>query len=180
MTTIVTAADLAHIQSTYPYLNVKPLTPQQERFILFLLRGLSVTAAERAVGYASGYGRNLLKEEHVQKILEYYKEHEFKDIRVSRDTLTTLLFEAHAKSATATEEIAAIRELGKMHDVYESDKRKGINVNTNIVNITNAKQVERLDDAQLLELAGFTSLDPVPTAREPVTIDVEAVHESNQ
>jgi hypothetical protein len=173
---LINDADMAHIQSTYPYLDIKPLTSQQERFILLLLRGLSVAAAERGVGYAEGRGKLTLKLDNVQKILEYYKQHEFKEIRVTRDSLTQLLFEAHAKSANATEEIMAVREIGKMHDLYEGDKHKGTTIqnNTQINNITSQRQVERLTDEQLMQLAGMQSLDPVRVPREtPVTIDHE-------
>jgi len=169
---LINAADLAHIQSTYPLLNIKPLTPQQERFLLLILRGMNVRAAERGAGYAEGSGSALLNQPHVEKILDYYREHEFKDIRVTRDGLTQLLFEAHAKAGCATEEIMAIKEIGKMHDLYEGDKHKGIKIQQNTLNmngkqvVTNTKQVERLSESELLQLCAFESLEPVPVSRE--------------
>lgn len=171
----ITDADIAHIQSTYPLLNIKPLNGQQERFILMILRGLNPPAAEKAVGYKRGSGTALLAKPEVKAILEYYRQYALKDIKVTRDTLTEMLFEAHAKAGSATEEIMAIRELGKMHDTYESDKRKGVNIKQTIVKggITNIKQIERLGDADLAELAGLPSLDPEPSNRNPVVIDAE-------
>jgi hypothetical protein len=169
---LVTDAELAHIQSTYPYLDIKPLNSQQEKFIMLLLRGIPLAAAERGVGYSLGRGRKTLELENVKKILEYFREHEFNDVRVTRESLTQLLFEAHSKAANATEEVMAVREIGKMHDLYESDRHKGTTIqhNTQINNITSQRQVERLTDEQLMQLAGMQSLEPKLVPRGTIVV----------
>lgn len=157
MTVLATPADISEIQSLYPYLNIKPLTRQMEQAMLLYMRGLSVAAASKGAGYKdSRVLKQFLDSEEGHVILEHLQRKQFNEIRVTREMLTNMLFEAHSKAATATEEIAAIRELGKMHDLYENEKRKGaVNVNINSdAKIINSKQIERMSDEQLLELAG--------------------------
>ena len=164
---LMSDADMSHLQSMYPYLNIQPLTSQQERFLLAILRGASVDSAEQAVGYTRGGGRRVLANESVAKILEYFRQHTFKDIRVTRDSLTNMLLEAHAKAANATEEVIAIREMGKMHGLYESDNQRATKVINQSLTINNtpqnAKQMERLSTAELLKLAELPDVVSLPT-----------------
>jgi phage terminase small subunit len=163
MGAIISDADISYLQQIYPMEGVVPLTGQQEQFLMHYMKGQSVAAAERAVGYAPGTGKKLLTQENVLVILEHLRSKAFDDIRVTREVLTQMLFEAHGKSATATEEINAIKELGKMHDMYEVDKRHQGNVTNVLVDkrVTNVKQIERASEADLLLLAGDSiSLDP--------------------
>lgn len=157
MTILATPGDISEIQSLYPYLDIRPLPRQLESAMLYYMRGFSVSAASRAAGYSTPKVlKDFLNSEEGHVIIEYLQNKHFQDIRVTRDQLTQMLFEAHSKAATATEEIAAIREIGKMHDLYENDKRKSA-VNLNIgtdVKLTNPKQIEKMSDQQLLELAG--------------------------
>lgn len=154
MAALVTAADIATIQSLYPWLEIRPLTSQQEQFLMYHLRGMSVAEACRAVGYSSSdTGRRLLAEERVQVILEYMRAREFNDVQVSLETLTAMLFEAHRKSATATEEIAAIRELGKLHAIYP-EVRRGADVTlVQINNHPTERQLARMSTEELMKLA---------------------------
>lgn len=162
MGALVPDAEIAYLQSVYPLAGIAPLTGQQEQFIMHYMRGQSIAAAERAAGYAPGRGKQLLGQPSIQAVIEHLREKTFKDIRVDRETLTQMLFEAHAKSANSMEEIAAIRELGKMHDLYEDAKNKGTKIQVNIdKSVTNIKQIERATDEELLKLAGETILlDP--------------------
>lgn len=155
MGSLITKTDLADLQSLYPYAGFeKGFTRQQEQFILHYVKGQSATAAARAAGY-SGSGTALLNDERIQRAIELLREKTLGEIRISRDMLNGMLLEAHAKSATATEEINAIRELGKMNGLYEADKQKASPVQINIGSqVSNVKQIERLSDKELLELAG--------------------------
>lgn len=162
MGALVSNSDIAYLQSLYPYAGLKPLTNQQEQFIMHYMRGAGVKEAELAAGYRPGAGNQLLGQERIQRVMEYLRQTYFQEMRVSRESLTTMLFEAHSHAANATEEIAAIREIGKIHGLYESDKQRGgphvVNIHGNVNNI---KQIERASDAQLIELAGETiTLDP--------------------
>ena len=180
---LVSDADIDHIRSLYPLLEIRALTPQQEKFVNMVLKAYSVTAAERAAGYAPGVGKKLLNEPHIQAVLAYFREHKLNDIKITRETLTEMLLGSHSKAANASEEIMAARELGKLHDLYESDKHKGIKIQNNINNIngatpqggvTSMKQVERMRDEDLFRLAGMPAeaLDPMPIERRvPVIIE---------
>ncbi|CAM3845506.1 hypothetical protein [Parendozoicomonas haliclonae] len=161
MGVLIPDAEIAEIQSLYPYLKVKPLTGQQEQLVMFVMRGLSIPAAAEQAGYRSAEkARQIVKREDVQAIMSYLRERHFQDTRVTRDLLTGMLFEAHSKSETATEEVMCIRELGKMHEIYPDSKRNLVETNTK-GEVTNIKQVRRMSDEELLKLAGGQlSLNP--------------------
>jgi len=155
----ITAGDIAYLQSCYPHADITPLTAQQEQFVLYVLRGFTPPQAAKAAGYKSHThsARSLMELDKVQAILSHLRSEELDNIKVTRDKLTIMLFEAHRKSATATEEITAVRELGKMHGLYEPEK-----VQTQSLHLHKVEQLERLDDAELVKLAGaedFTLLD---------------------
>lgn len=162
MGVLVSDADLAYLQSVYPLAGIEALTTQEEQFLMYHLKGQSIRAAEEAVGMSRGKGRKTLDKPGVETIIEYVREKEFKDIRITRETLTSMLLEAHAKGANATEEIMAIRELGRMYDLYEDAKHKGNTTNVLIdKRVQNIKQIERASDEELMKIAGETiSLDP--------------------
>ena len=154
--------DLVNVRSLYPYLRISPLTSQQEKAILLYFRGLTKAQAATEAGYTSHKGVGFLNSPEAVAIMDYLRADELQDIRVSRDSLTGMLLASHAKAATATEEIMAVREIGKMHDLYASDaNNKGGNTLIINGNVQNIKQIERMDDSKLLELAGFETLDPV-------------------
>lgn len=156
MGVLVTQRDIDYLQSLYPTAGIAPLTSQEEVFLMHYLRGQSTKAAEEAAGMAAGRGKKLLGRENVQKVLEFVTEQHLTDVRVTRDTLTQMLFESHAKSANATEEVMCIRELGKMHGLYESDKQRATKINqfNGDVQVNNVKQIERASEDELLRLAG--------------------------
>ena len=72
------------------------------------------------------------------------------DAGVTRDQLTNLLLESHRKSANATEEIMAIREIGKINGLYEDGKTPSLVINNNYFE----KQLDELSDEDLLQLSG--------------------------
>ena len=147
---MITAGDIAYLQSCYPHAQISPLSVQQEQFVLYVLRGLTPTQSAKAAGYAhpSTEGSRLMGLDKISLLLQHFRDEELSAIKVTRDNLTVMLYEAHRKSANSTEEIAAIRELGKMHGVYEAEK-------TESVQIHKVEQLERLDDAELIKLAAL-------------------------
>lgn len=159
MTVLVTPGELAELQALSPYLDIQPLPRQLEHAVCLYLRGMSITAAATAAGYSSTTMLNRwLKSDAGKAVLDYVQKKHMGDSKITRDQITQLFFEAHAKAANATEEISAVREIAKLHDLYENEKRKGnaaVNVQiNNVSNVSNAKQLERMTDTQLLELAG--------------------------
>lgn len=161
MGAVISDVHLAELQSLYPLCRFdQGFTGQQERFILYYMRGMSPPAAATAAGYSRpDQGDALLRDPRVKKAIDLLREREFYDVRVTRDKLNTMLFDAHAKAASTTEEVMAIKELGKLNGLYESDKQRAAQVQVNIgSNVQNVKQIERMDDKQLLELAGQPGL----------------------
>lgn len=180
MTTLITPGEIAELQALTPYLDIKPLPRQLEHAVCLYLRGMSPSAAAQRVGYSSPRQLNeWVKSEEGVKVLEYIQKKHFHEIRVTKDSITQMFFEAHAKAANATEEIAATREIAKLHDLYENEKRKGapqVNVQiNNTQNVTNQKQLERMTDEKLMELAGGGlgavfgpgAQDPEPVTESP-------------
>ena len=170
---LVTDADYRYLRSLYPLVRVRSLSSQEENCLLYHLRGMSEAEAARAAGYEDEQATaRLLRREDARLILGYLRDKTLGDARIDVERLTGMLLEAHRKSATATEEIAAVRELGKLHGLYpEQKKSPSVQINQQI-NVTNTTQLKRLSDAELLRLAGdnaaLTELLAPPT---PVTID---------
>jgi len=94
------------------------------------------------------------------------------DLEVTRNQLNLLLLEAHKKSATATEEVAAIRELGKINGLYEKmEPDITINIQQNV------HKLEVMSDAELLRLAGR---DEELLSNEPIEGDFEEVMDEEE
>jgi hypothetical protein len=153
------------------------LTAQQEHLVFLLASGVPPKAACKASGYAS---TSVLNNKRIKYALKYIGEERKDQIQVNRDKLTTMLYSAHANAANATEEIAAIRELGKMHDVYaqaQEDRKNNLHTAVQINNNT----VQQLTDQDLEKIAQLTAgelgperLEP-PTEGEPIPIEGELV-----
>lgn len=147
---------------------------------MLYVKGYSKTKAATEAGYKStGHVTKLLSSEEGKAILEYFREKLLEPINITRELLTTMLLEAHKKSATATEEVAVIRELGKMHDVYEDSKQNrqnkagSLSLVQNNLSITNVKQLDRLSDEELMQLAAEKLDFKLPPPVIDVTQDPE-------
>lgn len=169
MSVLVTPYELAELRTLTPYLDIKPVPRHVEKAAIYYLRGFSLQAAARAAGMQhSGPLKSWVESPEGNAVLEYVRGKHMQAVNVTRETITTMLFEAHAKAANATEEIAALKELGKLHDLYKSDERKtsSVNIQVNNTQINNHKQLERMSDEQLMALAGDivieTSLGKTP------------------
>jgi phage terminase small subunit len=136
------------------------LTKQQEQFVRYYLLGYSTIEAGKAAGYSKANASKLLNHPVVQRTLTYFREKEFDRIAVTRESITKLFFEAHRKSGNTTEEVAALREIAKMHGLYEPQR-----IQTISVNINSERHIEAATDADLLKLAGLgeTHFDPSST-----------------
>ena len=70
------------------------------------------------------------------------------------------------KAANATEQIMAIRELGKLNDLYP---RAGAPARGAVIEHgtpSSGRALQQMDDAQLLEHAGYESLEPERPIRD--------------
>lgn len=93
---------------------------------------------------------------------------------ITKNQLNLLLLEAHKKSANATEEVAAIRELGKINGLYErTEPDITINIQQNV------HKLEVLSDAELLKLAGrdeeLLTNEPIEAEYEEVEVNAEGI-----
>jgi|TARA_R100001086_G_C11766013_1_gene239507 hypothetical protein len=149
---IVTESDRAELQSHFPYagIHLNELSLQEERLLLFHLRGMSKAAAGRAAGY-SDIDRvySIFKQQKFQNALQYLRNEMREEIKFDKDTATTMYLEAHRKAATSTEEKNVVDSLCKLHGLFAPDNATQININVDKV-----QQLEKLSDAELLKLAG--------------------------
>ena len=124
--------------SHMPTVEHKVTNPQLEAYNRFLGYGLDHAQAMRAVG------ANALTPKPPSATPPPEQ-----DVTVTRNQLNLLLLEAHKKSATATEEVAAIRELGKLNSLYDAPEADiTINIQQNV------HKLEVMSDTELLKLAG--------------------------
>jgi len=148
----VTEEERIELQSHYPYAGVKlsELSVQEERLILFHLRGLTKAAAGRAAGYRNmDHVYEVFKKPKIQKAVEYLREEMREEVKFDRNTATTMYLEAHRKSATATEEKNVVDSLCKLHGLFAPEQATQVNINVDKI-----QQLERLPDSELLKLAG--------------------------
>ena len=162
----VTDEDRLELQSHFPYAGVKlsELSVQEERLILFYIRGMSKAAAGRASGYRNlDHVYDVFKKPKIQKAIEYLREEMREEIKFDKNTATTMYLEAHRKSATATEEKNVVDSLCKLHGLFAPEQATQVNIN-----VDKLQQLERLPDSELLRIAGVDSshLDPQGAATD--------------
>lgn len=142
-------------------------TAQEKQYLLFLLNGVKPLAAAKAVGATvpAAFVQRLNDDPRAQEVMAQVPAFQTEKVEITRDMLNVMLLDSHSRAATATEEIMAIRELGKMNDLYADAKHKGLkivnNIGTTQVSIA-AKRIEALSDEELLRLSGddILTLDP--------------------
>jgi len=168
---LLTDAEISYIQSLYPLLFIETPSAQIKQALLYYFSGFSRIAAAKEAGFATyePFSKYLASPEG-QAIVTYIRDTHFKDIRVDRELITTMLLNAHSRSANTTEEVMAIRELAKLHDLYPNEKRSSnVNVTVNQGNVTNLKQLTRMSDEDLLQIAS-PKLKKLLNLPEPVAV----------
>lgn len=140
-------------QSHMPYmgLNLNDLTVQQEKLVSLIASGMTVAAAGRGAGYASyATALDASKRPAVQKALQYYRENMREEVKFERANAHVMYMDAYNASATATEMKNTVDSLVKLHGLTQPDTAVQVNLNMNAT----SKQLERLSDEELLEIAG--------------------------
>ena len=148
----VSEEDRLELQSHFPYAGVKlsELSVQEDRFILYYLRGMSKAAAGRAAGYKNQDSvYEAFKRPKLVQAIEYLREEMREEVKFDRSTATQMYLEAHRKSATATEEKNVVDSLCKLHGLFAPEQATQVNINVDKI-----QQLERLPDSELLKLAG--------------------------
>ena len=148
----VTDEDRVELQSHFPYAGVKlsELSVQEERLILYFLRGMSKAAAGRAAGYKNmDHVYEVFKKPKINQALDYLRQEMREEVKFDSTTATQMYFEAHRKSATATEEKNVVDSLCKLHGLFAPEQATQVNIN-----VDKLERLERLPDSELLKLAG--------------------------
>jgi len=179
--------DYANLRGAYGYLDVDPLTTQQELFLLTHLRGISIKASAQAAGMTPTSAYALMKEPRINVIKDFFRKQLFDDARISLEMLNSMALEAHRKSANATEEFKGIETLAKLNQIggyapISVIKERQERDNERDITPRSAKQLESMSEDDLLKLADFDGLEdlnpqptrqnPQPTRREHVTENI--------
>ncbi len=186
MGALIPTKELEYIRSLYPLLQVPTFTCQQEQMVMLYMRGATKAAAAKAVGFVDSYQWNkFFKSEGVETVIQYLRDKEFSDIRVTRESITAMLLEAHSKAANTTEEVKAIDSLAKLHNLYPAANKGGgggTQVNVNLgkggelesMEVKNGKQIERMSDEQLVLIAEDALAEAV---LPPKVIEGRVIHD---
>ena len=157
--TVITSVEMDRLRTTYPLVDLDPLTAQEEKLLLYRLRGHSPAAAARACGMDKTRGVALLETEKFVILMDHLIQQMRPLVTVDRDLLNTMMLDSHAKASSVSDEMMVIRELGKINDLYPSEKKQ-ISINSTS-EIKNSRQLEQLSDEELSKISGdVIDLDP--------------------
>lgn len=154
------------LDEAYASLGIPRLSAQRESYVLFRVRGINPSAAAREAGFdrPSQTALELMEDDTLNLMISTLREISRHQaiaagaIDFTKDDATRLYLEAHAKSATATEEIKAVDSLVKLHGLATPEKVE--------VQITRRDQLEELDDDALIKMSGHDlTLDPSQYSR---------------
>ena len=98
-------AERNELQSHFPYMGLKlnELSIQEERLVLFYLKGMSKAAAGRAAGYQNMENvYAIFKKDSIQKAISYLRKEMVEEAKFDRNQATNMYLEAHRKSANST------------------------------------------------------------------------------
>ena len=145
-------SERAELQSHYPYmgLNLNELSVQEERLILYHLKGMTKAAAGRAAGYLNiEHVYDIFKKPKIIQAVNYLREESRREFNFDKGTATSMYLEAHRKSANATEEKNIIDSMCKLHGLFTPENPTQINIINGEV-----EKLENLSDEELLKIAG--------------------------
>ena len=148
------------VESELPYMGLQhgDLTVQQEKLVLGIASGMTISAAGRAAGYASPNSASASsRSPNVVHALAYYREQMREEVSFTVVHAHGMYMDAFASSANATEMKNTTDSLVKLHGLVVEKPVAEVNININGV-----KQLERLSDEELLKITGqdITHLSP--------------------
>ena len=159
---------------TYTTVDVLPrerfLSEQEKRFVGLYAQGMTARAAARAAGYELPEALRLIKRQDVMESIAVMRQRMNEQLGevITRDFVGAMILEAHKKAATATEEIAAARELAKLYGLNAPEKREVVSYS-----VTRVEQLESLPDAELVRLAGLQDAALPPPLEDITDIDCD-------
>lgn len=98
------------------------------------------------------------------------------EVNITRDQITLLLMESHKKCENASEEVAVLREVAKLNDLYPSTTNR---VEVSVTHVEQRmKDLEQMSTEQLLQLAG--ELPDTLELPEPLEGEYEEIEEEEK
>lgn len=152
------------------------LTSKEVLYVEGRLAGSPPTVAARMAGMSDPFedGARMEKDLRIRDAMEATIKLATAERQLTRDDVLAGLMDAVHMSATATELVAAWREIGKVIGAYEPTRVD--------LNITNQRQLQELDDAQLAKVAAiegeYTVLDFADEDGGDVTDDTDVRHDA--
>lgn len=182
-------------QQSQEVLSYTELSAQERRFSAFLRQGMPFAVACNASGLSVERGRKLAA---TNEVVASSEQHNLRlrtgEPLVTRDMLTMMLFEERERSGTASEGIAAIREMGRLNGLYPEQQPRlapGQGRAGQAVTVDGTAQtpemsknaLSRKTDAELHELANMKiyndESDMVQYDKEPAEFDEEVEDEAD-
>lgn len=146
------APDDLEFKSKLPYMGVNhgELSVQEEKFIGLIASGMSIAASGRAVGHKNRkQSTNLVHSERVGKALAYLREEIREEVKFTKVNAHKMYMDTWSSCGNATEMKGTVDSLCKLHGLHQPDSATQVNININGV-----KQLERMTDEELLQIAG--------------------------
>lgn len=141
------------------------ISSQEIAFVTYVRQGLPFITAARCAGMTREHMTAFTDDARFHAAMQYSNERAVSVLNVTRDMLNYMLMEAHSLASNATEQIMAIRELGKLNGLYPSaTPAKGVVIEHGKPN--SGRALQQMDDEKLLQHAGYDNLDPVKVTRE--------------
>ena len=135
----------------YAGLNLNELTTQQETYVLARVGRMNIVASARAAGYSERSAYDIEKRPAVAKAIEYFREQNREEVRFELADAHWMYLKAYNSSANATEMKNTTDSLVKLHGLAKEETKPLVNIQIN-----GSKQLERMTDEELLEIAGKT------------------------
>lgn len=134
--------------------SLRQLSPKERMYVQQRTAGLSKIAACTAAGYENPKrtASDIEKRPQVQAALVAICDNMADDIGFTRKEAHDMLMDAYRNAATASEQIQAVKEMINLHGIAEPKKVEHAHVHGGKV------ELERLDSAKLLEMAGLETL----------------------
>ena len=119
------------------------LSAPMMKFASLVIAGERPQQAAISAGYEGKRAANLLRARRIQAFIAEEQNHYREKHRLEREQLVQMLLAAHCRATSATEEIAAIRELGRLLGLYPVTKKS----------VKKVHHIEELSDNELLKIA---------------------------
>lgn len=151
-------------------LGLAKLTPQEHEFVSALTQGLPLLKAAQVAGIPRSEVTEVQARPHVVQVLAYLRDqYAAENVDITRDMLNVMLLQAHARSASTTEEVMAIREMGKMNGLYAPERRE-----VHETKHYTYEQMQTMTTEELMSIAGdVNDLDPHYEAEDADWEDID-------